>query len=386
MKTQRHAAGHTVTQRDIAARCGISQMAVSLALRHDPRVSKTTIEQVFAVAAELGYDPNTHQAARRMVLKRYGQDIINSIVAVFVPAAYYQFGYYTSIMRGILDVLTTRNFGLLTLYLPEPDQLDSYVLPPVFSAGMIDGVAMLGFPQIVTALRDRLRATPGFGHRPITSIMAPMATCSVVTAEEQGGAYAAAAHLLALGHRHIAQCYCTWGNFEEQHERLTGVRAAMQAAGLDPEHGHHPLDLGDMNWLVPTSLSLAEARLQLKLFAPPDGTPTTLGSYLAAHPEITAIICANDTNAAHAWYTVTQMGLRVPDDISIIGFDDTDPLTDEAGRNLLTTVALPLAAIGRQTAEQLLTCIDNPKSKAVTTRIPAHLVIRHSTAPCRHPV
>ena len=97
---------HAVTQRDIAERCGVHQTAVSQALRHDPSISAATRERILAVALELGYDPEQHDAARRLVSRRHGTRIINRLIALFLPPRFHQSTYFLKLFQGIWDVVS----------------------------------------------------------------------------------------------------------------------------------------------------------------------------------------------------------------------------------------------------------------------------------------
>jgi LacI family transcriptional regulator len=370
---------HSVTQKDIAQRCGISQMAVSLALRRDSRVSAATIERVLAVAAELGYDPAQHQAARRMVLKRHGQDVVNHIIAAFVPANYYRFTYYTSILQGMLDVLTEANFGLLIQYLPRHYTLPAYNLPPAFSSGNIDAAMMVGYPTIMAALCTRLRANPGFTDRPVISLMSSVAECAAVMPDETTGAYAVARHLVDLGHRRLTLVTAPWGNIDAVEDRVTATRNALCDGGLDPVTALDIIHIEGWKWLLPLPENdyTDDERL---LFTKPDGQ-FTLADYLARHPDVTAFLAPNDASALHLWYGLRQLGRRVPEDISLVGFDDTDSMPDDYGRNCLTTVHLPLIEMGHQAARHLLDRINGDQEDDPTYTLPTELVVRRSTAP-----
>ena len=77
-------------------------------------------------------------------------------------------------------------------------------------------------------------------------------------------------------------------------------------------------------------------------------------SCLRQHPQVTAILAINDASAIRTWALLQQGGLCVPDDISLIGFDDTDPVLDAHGQNMLTTVRLPLREFGEMAARQMI--------------------------------
>ena len=108
-----------------------------------------------------------------------------------------------------------------------------------------------------------------------------------------------------------------------------------------------------------------------------------LRGYLEEHPAVTAILPLNDSNAIHCWRVLQDAGYRIPEDISIIGFDDTDPLPDSNGNNLLTSVHLPLEEIGRETIRLLIRQIESRQMEQVEICLPVTLRVRNSTGPAR---
>ncbi len=87
--------------------------------------------------------------------------------------------------------------------------------------------------------------------------------------------------------------------------------------------------------------------------------------------------------ALHLWHFLLQEGYRVPEDISLVGFDDTDPMLDAAGQPLLTSVRIPLDDIGATAAELLLQLLDGASSETIHRVLPMELKIRRSTGPAR---
>ena len=98
-----------------------------------------------------------------------------------------------------------------------------------------------------------------------------------------------------------------------------------------------------------------------------------------AHPEVTGILALNDACALNIWDTLEEIGVHIPQQISLIGFDDTDPYPGERGRNLLTSVRLPLHEMGRDAARVLLQHITGELDHHVEHTCPVRLMVRHST-------
>jgi DNA-binding LacI/PurR family transcriptional regulator len=368
-----------VTLQDIADRCGVQKNAVSRALRGLDRVSSATRARVLQVAAELGYNPAQHDAARRLVARRNGQMVRTHVIALHLPLPTYGTPprYFNEIYYGLLQAC--KDAGYSALITTTELMTDApVVLQPPFHRGDVDGLITLAKPFACYPLYAALRALPSFGPRPILSLMHSVRGANFVGADDQGGSYAAASHLLNLGHRHLL-LFVDPVQSSIETARIAGVRDAFYEYGLDPAPylNLYPLPRGARNWLDPDS----------QYFTSPDGQVPEwelserrqLANYLDAHPEITALLSQNDTNARHAWYTLTAMGRRIPEDISLIGFDDTDPFVDDQGHNLLTSIQLPLYEIGRTAVNTLINHIENPELPDEEIILPTSLALRAST-------
>lgn len=369
----------SVTLHDVAARSGVCAATVSRALKHDPRISSATIQRVTAIAQEMGYDPSLHEAARRMVLSRHGLEVINHVVALVFPVNFFETAYFSGVYRGMIDVLTAERFApLLTHILNLQIPNSPITLPRIFDRGEVDGVLMLdGGPLAFQRLTTHLREATGFRERPVVSLIWSMPDCSSVVTDDQQGAYQATRHLLDLGHRHFLH-YFNPDSDEVYIKRRAGVCQALEEYGLDVERHQHALAI-PYGWHNP-----ATAPLQLS----PDGSPdgggkgdrTALLQFLHDHPEITAVMTPNDGAALHIWYALCWAGWRVPDDYSIVGFDDTDPMPDEHGANLLTTVRLPLEELGRQAARLFVRRVSGEAPEDEQLTLATELIVRASTA------
>jgi LacI family transcriptional regulator len=178
---------------------------------------------------------------------------------------------------------------------------------------------------------------------------------SSVAPDEQGGAHAAVSHLVSLGHRRIGYLQSS-GGVPAAGERLAGYRAALTEHGLtyDPSLVAQAVDEYE------GGLAAATAVLR------PDDRPT-------------ALFCFNDRMAAGAVLAARRLGLSVPGDLSLVGFDNEELvalLVDPP----LTTVQLPHEAMGRWATDHLLELIADPGVRPEQFRMPCPLVVRASTA------
>lgn len=179
-----------------------------------------------------------------------------------------------------------------------------------------------------------------------------------VTVDDFGGAYQVAQHLLDLGHRDIA--IIVKGDDQQGVERERGVRAAMERYGVKP----------NPDWICRYSTSERESLPQ-----------TFVEQLMTAKHRPTAIFCYNDQIALQVWPILERLGFRIPNDVSIVGFDNSSLV--RSLNTPLTTVTHPQGELGRQAAELLLEMIELPRQRYHRRSIRYHpdLVVRASTAP-----
>jgi DNA-binding LacI/PurR family transcriptional regulator len=217
--------------------------------------------------------------------------------------------------------------------------------------------------------------------------MASLPGCSAVLANAQAGAYAAAAHLFEQGHQRLLY-FCRPGNTPfgfHQDQLCPGYQQACLDRGLDPALHLVPIEIGEELWRL-TFLARNWRKFTLLDTLKP-GFPALSASAwkpvrqaLRTHG-VTAIVAPNDAVAIVLRYMLAQDGLRVPEDISLVGFDDTDPMYDDNGRNMLTSVRLPLRTLGRKAAQTVIGRITGKLKQEVETMVPSTLVLRRSTLP-----
>ncbi len=371
------AQGTGVTLLDIAKKCGVVKGTVSKALNHqDKLINPQTAENIRAVAREMGYDPMSHHAARRLSYRKSGRKITNHLIGVFMPAFFYKITYYTEIYYGILDTLTREHFGLLTI--PVPDlRVDSsdIILPPALLRDEVDGIILVGIhaedhpilQNLYTRSRDALATV---------SLIFSADDGAAVLADDESGGYQTMSHLLDIGHR---DCLYVKNSFTTPavRQRIVGMQRALTERGLDQAQHLHILwgEVNRLRYYPPFVENTAEALEADNTVFP------KLASCLNAHPEITAIITQNDTVAHEIWYSFKYLGIHIPEEYSLVGFDDTEPLLGEYGGNVLTTVHLPLSDLGRAAARVAIDLVNGVADAQSTVVLPPELVVRKTTAP-----
>ncbi len=372
----------SVTLKMLADRCGVSKWTVSLVLRGKPGISEATASKVRAMAEEMGYQPEMNEGARRLALRKQGKTAISHVVALFFPPTIPMPIYFTLQFQGVMEGLMAQKFSLLTLHSPpfSAEQIDDS-LWYIFSRGDIDGVLLSETEDAHLIIPQRLRQNRGFGNRPIISLLDPFNSDNAVVADERQGAYLATRHLLELGHRHILQfirpLYPT--PHYKLNQRIPGIKQAFEEWKLETDKHLHTYEVTVLpSWCNP---AFAPRYINsLKNHTELDAQEQQFISYLKSHPEITAIMAINDSNALFAWRALLRAGMRVPDDISIIGFDDTDGMINEFGENLLTSIHVPLAEIGREAANLIVRQITGEEDTREVTILPVELMVRESTA------
>lgn len=330
---------HRVTVRDIAAHTGVSIATVSRVLNEQTNVAPRTRELVRRAAAELGAQTDTTGRAAA----RQG--------AVFVRCPYVLTDYFGLIVSSIAETLELHGRTLI-LNAGEAAQ-HTAVLPALPTRAGVGGAIVILPPEPseeLVALRGR-----GFPFVVVDPRTAMPRDIAAVSAAHFAGARSLTAHLTRLGHRRIG-VIAGPDNWLASEARLAGHASALAEAGVLPS---------------PELVRATE--------------PTTRHGYQAANALLdlpqrpTALIGFNDKAAVGALTAAAQRGLRVPDDLSIAGFDDID--LAQATSPMLTTVRQPLAEMGRMAVSLLIRLLDGHRVDALHVELATELVVRGSTGP-----
>lgn len=333
-------------------------MAVSFALRGDLKnVSEETMQRIVGVAKELGYDPARYHAARRLVQIHSGTSLRNYAIALYLPPDFFGINYFKWIFSGVLDAITPHGYDLLTTCVSDRDQMNGRLPRAILQGDVVDGVITTIGGELFGGTLDILRAEPNFGHRPIVSVVHMVEGAFSLVADDYAGGYMAASHLLDLGHRFVLDQYIRTAALHAL--RIQGCRKAFEDRGLDPDkHIFHQL------WQERRTEEMTEELCKI----------------LSEHPEITAVMARNDQTALEVASVLRHNGYRVPEDISLVGFDDSDPLLDEKGSNILTTIHIPLVQMGQVAADTIINGQDDVTEHTKVTTMPVTLKVRGSTS------
>jgi len=334
-----------VTIADVAGAAGVSKTAVSFAFNNPERLGQATLERVLGVAQDLGYTP--HPAARALSMRRSGT------IGVLIPqrlSTVFANPFMSELIQGLGELCEEHDLTLL-LVPPLNGSLESAI-----RQASVDGFISLGLSPDDSALDvlDRI----GIPTVLVDSEDSP--SHPTVNVDDAGGARAAAGHLLELGHRQLAilvlpparQVHST----PTATRRLAGYRAAISEAGVPAAHS------------VIAGISVAAGARAFDSLPKGPRRPT-------------GVLAMSDMVAIGVIAAAQATGFRVPDDLSVVGFDD---LPASAWTNPpLTTVRQPIVEKGRLAARLL---IQRMKGKPVESPAPlsTSLVVRGSTGPAEN--
>lgn len=328
-----------VTIVEVAEKAGVSLGTVSRVINNDVHVAPKTRERVLAVTKELGYVAN--RQARGLKGRK------TNVIGVLVPDL--GTGYIGEIMRGIDAELALSQLDLMLFTTHRTAVKEAnYVANMV--QGMVDGL-------LIVLPRNPADYTGTLARRNFPFVLIDHQgtddPCPSVGATNWQGAYNATQYLVKLGHTRIG--FITGAmDLGAASERLDGYRSAL--------HVNH--------------ISEDPSLIYEGTFFQPDGYAGAIA--LLDHQEVpTAIFASNDVMAMGAMDAVRSRGLRVPEDVSILGFDDIPQAA--LIRPALTTVRQPLEQMGRVSTQMLLDILKNPEKEVEPIKLPTELIIRGST-------
>jgi LacI family transcriptional regulator len=327
--------------RDVAALAKVSPATVSNALNHPDKVSPSTLARIQAAIDELGYIRN--DAARQL---RAGTNRAIGMVVLDIANP-----FFTDVARGVEDVLLGQQRPLIMgNSAQEPRRETNYL--DLFEQQRMDGVLITPVADVL----DRLRRLRDRGTSVVlVDRMTRAKEFSSVAIDDKMGGRIATEHLLDVGRRRIA--------FIGGPPHLTQIKHRLQAARVAvDEHGS-----GEITYVETDAMNAEAGRV---------GAEQLLALPKAKRPD--AIFAANDLVALGVLQALTLAGVRVPDDIAIVGYDDIDFASSAAIP--LSSVRQPAHTMGSTAASLLLDVIDDPGSSKVRhVTLKPELVVRRST-------
>jgi len=325
------------TSKDVARHAGVSQSTVSLVLadKWRGRVSPATADAVRTAATHLGYRPNPAARSLRMGRTRTVMLVVPVLTSPFFGAVH----------TGAARTAAARDFGVVVY--PTRDGAD--LAPSPFATAAIDGV--LASSMAAEALAGLRTGAPGDPDIPLVMLDSePGRGIPTVNLDVAAGMHDLTTHLVDLGHRRIAR-----------------LRSAVHSWTFDTRDAAFRAALGPARVVADTTaaLRLDEAREASRDLLAGPGRPT-------------ALVCDDDLQAAGVYKAARDLGLRVPHDISVTGFDDLRYA--RVVEPELTTVRLPAIELGARGMTALLDLLDTGEAGPDTV-LPGELLVRGSTAP-----
>lgn len=327
-----------VTLADVAREAGTSASTASRALSGRGYVSDAARDRLLEIADRLGYVPN---ASARTLKQRTSR-----VVGVVVTDLENQF--YAGLAAGIEETLRASGYHMVLVSANGSASEEA--------AGARTFLA-LGTPGVILTPATKDASALLLRHRiPVVEVDRQLAgdECDAVVVDNARGARDATAHLLALGHRRIGLLVVDT-EWTSDAGRLHGYAEAHEAAGV-------PVD----------------RQLIVRVSPGAQDTEARIGALLDVEAP-TAIFAANNQLAEHAWHVLRRRGLRLPNDVSLIGFDDVPWL--EMVSPSISTVAQPTVEMGRRAARLLMRRIERPGSERVLEVLQPWLVARGSSGP-----
>jgi LacI family transcriptional regulator len=333
-----------VTLRTLATHLGLSLTTVSVVVSDSPAaqaIPQATRKRILAAASELHYRPNYFARSLRK----------KSSMSVGVLVSEMSEGYFTLVMNGVEEYLVAAKYSyLLAAHYWKPELIEEY--PQMLLERSVDGLLLVNTP------------TPARVHVPIVSISGhqSVAGATNIQLNHKLAARLALKHLADLGHRRVAfmkgqeQTVDSDPRWEEIMEAARAYRMEL--------HPELMIRLTENSWSPALGYGPVKA-------------------LLSRTKDFTALFAFNDIAAFGAIRALHEAGLRVPHDVSVIGFDDV--LSAPYGIPSLTTIRQPLRDMGKMGAECLLHRIDHPNaSYSRQVIVQPELVVRESTGPARN--
>lgn len=330
---------NSLTIKDVAKKAGVSTATVSRVITGGENVSQGLIEQVNQAIKELSYRPS--RVARNLRVRKANTVglVVSDIQNIF----------FTSIMRGIQDVLQDEGFVLLAANSDEDEKKEKIHLETLLAedvAGII--LAPTGSDASIYAnLLDEGRAIVIIDRSP------PNLKADSVLVENIAGARAAVEHLISLGHKRIG-IISGRKNISTATMRLEGYRAALHKAGI-------PYD--------PDLVSVGDFRQESGYRA--------MGHFLKLANPPTAVFSSNGVMTLGALQAIHERCLKIPDQISLVSFDDMP--WSASLQPPLTVIAQPTYEIGCAAASLLLNRVKDPTRSIRKIVLEANLIVRGST-------
>jgi LacI family transcriptional regulator len=335
---------------DIATRCGVSISTVSLVLNNKPGASEETRKRVFLAADQLGFPIKPTSTSTKI----HQLTTIGMVVKTDLDMPPQANPFYSKVIVGIEDACRRNGINLLFASLPVDEKNRPLEVPQLLHNDIVDGLLMIG-----TYMDEMVMSISGKRTPPIVLVdgYSNNETYDVVISDNFHAAYQAVEHLILNGHRHIGLVGSDDNCFPSLKERRNGYLRALKENAIS--------EVYIANFNINKSHGLQETI-----------------SLLNENPMLSALFCINDDVGSAAIRAAQSLGKRVPEDLSIIGYDDTYIAANT--HPALTTMHVDTIAMGRAAVHLLSLRLENPDSARMTLTIHPTLINRE-TVGVAHP-
>ena len=333
-----------VTSQDVARYAGVSRTTVSLVLNNvDAQISVDTRQRVLEAAKQLNYHPNA--SARRLV---QGRTRVIGFVEHHSPYQSFADAFMAEVLRGLHAVARQENYHVIFEPSSDDDNARDHCIQLV-QERHVDGIVYSG-PRFNDLALERLAES---NFPVVLQGYLPGCPFPSVDIDNLASAKLATDHLIALGHTQIAMITNGPLMYTAATDRLAGFKSAMQQAGLAVNE----------NWI------------RIGSFTPESGY-RAMGSMLQDQIKPSAVFIASDVVAIGAMEAIHQCGLRIPEDIALVGFDD---IPWAAYLNPpLTTIRVPAHALGWSAGHLLIQTLDDESLDLDHVVLDTELIVRRS--------
>ncbi len=331
-----------VTIYDVARRAGVGIGTVSRAINNSPLIAAHTKARVLKAIEELDYRP--HALAQGLARNK------TNMIAIIVP--FFTGYFFVELLRGVQEEAIKLHYDIVLYSVHQTDKVELF-LERTLRERRVDGVLLISLP-----ISDRYARKFLTSRVPVVLVDSFHPSLDSITVENREGAYKATSHLLALGHRRVGMIVGHLRSMPAR-VRLEGFRQALADHGVAMEERYIAVVdsmPGQDGFCKEAGYQGMQRLLQLGAERP------------------TAVFVSSDIQAEGAMRAAIEAGVRIPQDMAVVGFDDIE-IAELLG---LTTMRQPMLEMGRLAVERLVKRISQPRAPRYARTFAPTLVVRQS--------
>jgi DNA-binding LacI/PurR family transcriptional regulator len=336
---------HVITQKEIAEKAGVSVGTVSSVLNDRKTVSSEMRARVMDVAISLGYQPKN----KRNVIENTKVSVIGLLVKHDLGLTWDINPFYSRVQLGVTNTCQQRHISLMVAHIEVDSSNRPITWPAMIDQHHVDGLIMAG-----AFIDDTVQMVKRKFDIPIVLVdsYAPDQPCDSIITDNVGGAKKAVGYLVENQHQQIALVGWNPQSPPSIQQRRLGYLETLADFGLQPH-------------VIPSDLTR-------------EGGQAAVKALFQTGSQVTALFCCNDETAIGAINAIREMGLQVPQDISVIGFDN---ISLAAERSLmLTTIHIHKSWMGTLGVQTLIDRVNNPELPKITIVLSTDLVVRETVS------